>query len=163
MLVPEKWTRGAAGIPRRQATGDAALARQRASAPAAGHAGGAGPERIEASGRTQALQTIAAPIGGVITELTLRSGMTVARRGAGAHHRTGHGRLEAAVPEEPGRRCAQVRAVWARFAAWPGEVWQAGCRRCCPKATATRARCACASPPNPGQRLPGLGCRRRSA
>ena len=129
-----------------KATGDAALAqaaRQRLvllGMPAAT------VDRVERTGQAIALQTITAPAGGVISELMVRAGMTVAP-GMTLARINGLGTvwLEVALPEaqaatiQPGqvsrRAFLPCRARWSR-AAWPPS---------CPRATVRHARCACAS------------------
>jgi Cu(I)/Ag(I) efflux system membrane fusion protein len=106
-----------------KATGDAALtqaARQRLlllGMPAAM------VERVERSGQPVALQTITAPAGGVITELNVRNGMTVAP-GVTLVRINGLATvwLEAAVPEALATAVQIGQPVEARFAALSGEV-----------------------------------------
>ena len=106
-----------------RATGDAALAaaaRQRLlllGMPAAL------VERVERSGQPVALQTVVAPVGGVIAELAVREGMTVAP-GTTLVRINGLATvwLEAALPEAQAAALHPGQAVEARFPALPGEV-----------------------------------------
>ena len=154
VLVPE-WLAAQQEFLAVRATGDAALAhaaRQRLlllGMPAAQ------VERVEASGQTQALQTIAAPIAGVITELALRSGMTVAP-GMTLARINGLATvwLEAAVPEGLAAALRPGAPVQARFAAWPGEVWPGRVAAVLPEGNRdTRTLRVRIELPNPGQRL----------
>ena len=138
-----------------QATGDAALARAARQRLLLLGMPAAQVERVEASGQTQALQTIAAPIGGVITELALRSGMTVAP-GMTLARINGLATvwLEAAVPEGLAAALRPGAPVQARFAAWPGEVWKGRVAAVLPEGNRdTRTLRVRIELPNPGQRL----------
>ncbi|MBC7958043.1 MAG: efflux RND transporter periplasmic adaptor subunit [Cytophagales bacterium] len=82
-------------------------------------------ERAEQSGQPVRLQTITAPIGGVITELMVRGGMSVSP-GMTLARINGIGTvwLEAALPEAQAAAIQPGQAVQARFAALPNEVIQ---------------------------------------
>jgi len=79
--------------------------------------------RVDRSGQPVAVQTIVAPAGGVISELMVRAGMTVAP-GVTLARINGLATvwLEAAVPEAQAASVQPGQAVEARFAAWPGEL-----------------------------------------
>lgn len=122
LLVPE-WTAAQEEFLALRDLGDAGLlaaARQRlrlAGMPAALI------ERVERSGKAQALWTVTSPIAGVLQKLNVREGMTLA---AGQSLATINGLssvwLEVAVPEaeNPGVQLGQ--RVEARLPAFPGEV-----------------------------------------
>jgi membrane fusion protein, copper/silver efflux system len=81
--------------------------------------------RVEQSGQISAVMTITAPISGVIQELGVRAGMSVApgmtlARINGLHTVW----LEAAVPEVHAAMLVAGRPVEARFAAYPSEVFK---------------------------------------
>lgn len=80
---------------------------------------------VERSGRAQPVMTIASPIGGVIQELMVRSGMSL---GAGMTLARINGLgtvwLEVAVPEVQAALANPGNSVKARFAAYPGEVFE---------------------------------------
>jgi Cu(I)/Ag(I) efflux system membrane fusion protein len=80
---------------------------------------------IERSGEPRAVMTIRAPIGGVIEELGVRTGMSVTP-GMTLARINGLRSvwLEAAVPEAQATLLLPERAVEARFAAYPGEVFK---------------------------------------
>ncbi|HET7791846.1 MAG TPA: efflux RND transporter periplasmic adaptor subunit [Rhizobacter sp.] len=80
-------------------------------------------ETIERSGQPAVLQTITAPAGGVITELAVRNGMSVAP-GMTLARINGLDTvwLEAAVPEAQAALMQPGQPVQARFPALPGEV-----------------------------------------
>lgn len=77
---------------------------------------------VEASGRVAAVTTIAAPTGGVIQEMMVRPGMSLAP-GMTLARINGIGTvwLEAAVPEVHAALLAPGRAVTAELPAFPGE------------------------------------------
>ncbi|AOE85184.1 efflux RND transporter periplasmic adaptor subunit [Pseudomonas sp. TCU-HL1] len=79
--------------------------------------------QVERSGKPQAVLTLDSPIGGVVQELDVRNGMTVA---AGATLARVNGLdsvwLSLAVPEAEAGAIAQGQAVEARLPAFPGEV-----------------------------------------
>jgi membrane fusion protein, copper/silver efflux system len=112
-------------------------------------------ERVERSGQPVALQTITAPIGGVITELTVRTGMTVAP-GITLARINGLATvwLEAALPEALAAVVRPGQAVEARFPALPGEVVKGRVAVVLPEASReTRTLRVRIELPNPGQRL----------
>ena len=80
---------------------------------------------VERSGRAQPVMTITSPIGGVIQELMVRTGMSL---GAGMTLARINGLstvwLEVALPEVQAALATPGRAVRARFAAYPGEVFE---------------------------------------
>jgi membrane fusion protein, copper/silver efflux system len=112
-------------------------------------------ERADRTGQPVALQTITAPGGGVITELNVRAGMTVAP-GMTLARINGLGTvwLEAALPEAQAAMIAPGQAVQARFAALPGEVFKGKVAAVLPEANRdTRTLRLRIELPNPGQRL----------
>ena len=142
-----------------KATGDAGLARaarQRLQllgmAPAL-------IDRIDQIGQPVALQTVVAPAGGVITELAVRAGMTVAP-GMTLARINGLGTvwLEAALPEAlAGAAAASIapgQRVQARLPALPGQVLTGRVTAILPEANReTRTLRLRIELPNPGQRL----------
>ena len=142
-----------------KATGDAGLARaarQRLQwlgmAPAL-------VDRIDQSGQPVALQTVTAPAGGVITELAVRAGMTVAP-GMTLARINGLGTvwLEAALPEAlAGGLAAGIapgQTVQARFPALPGQVLTGRVVAILPEVNRdTRTLRLRIELPNPAQRL----------
>jgi len=112
-------------------------------------------ERIERSGQPVALQTITAPAGGVISELMVRAGMTVAP-GMTLARINGLGTvwLEAALPEVQAAAIQPGQAVEARFAALPGEVVKGRVAAILPEGNReSRTLRVRIELPNPGQRL----------
>ena len=80
-------------------------------------------ERVDASGQPVALQTITTPLGGVITELAVRPGMTVAPGMTLARiNSLSTVWLEVALPEALAGSIGPGQPVQARFAALSGEV-----------------------------------------
>jgi len=79
---------------------------------------------VERSGRVRATQSISAPIAGVVQELDVRNGMSLAP-GATLARINGIATMwmEAALPESQASMLAPGRAVEARLAAYPGEVF----------------------------------------
>ena len=79
--------------------------------------------QVERSGRLQTLWTVTSPIGGVLQQLDVREGMTLA---AGQTLATINGLrtvwLEVAVPEAEGSGLSEGQQVEARLPALPGEV-----------------------------------------
>ncbi|MND34019.1 Cation efflux system protein CusB precursor [compost metagenome] len=79
--------------------------------------------QVERSGKPQTVLTLTSPISGVLQELDVRTGMTVA---AGANLARVNGLssiwLSLAVPEAESGTIAQGQAVEARLPAFPGEV-----------------------------------------
>ncbi len=116
-------------------------------------------DRIDQSGQPVALQTVVAPAGGVITELAVRAGMTVAP-GMTLARINGLGTvwLEAALPEALAGAAASSIApgqrVQARLPALPGQVLTGRVTALLPEANReTRTLRLRIELPNPGQRL----------
>ena len=112
-------------------------------------------ERAERSGQAIALHTVTAPSGGVITELMVRQGMSVAT-GMTLARINGLSTvwLEAAVPESLAATIQPGQAVEARFPALPGEVVKGKVASVLPEANRdTRTLRLRIELPNPGQRL----------
>lgn len=136
-------------------TGDAALAQAaRARLVLLGM-----PERliaqIDASGQPQAVTTITAPIGGLIAELMVRQGMTVAA-GMTLARINGLGTVwvEAAVPEALGAALRLGQAAELRLPAFPGEVLRGTVAAVLPEASReTRTLRVRIEVPNRGGRL----------
>ena len=115
--------------------------------------------RVDQSGQPVALQTVVAPAGGVITELAVRAGMTVAP-GMTLARINGLGTvwLEAALPEAlAGVAAASIapgQRVQARLPALPGQVLTGRVTAILPEANReTRTLRLRIELPNPGQRL----------
>ncbi|MBU6260723.1 MAG: efflux RND transporter periplasmic adaptor subunit, partial [Burkholderiales bacterium] len=138
-----------------QATGDAALT---AAARTRLRLLGIPEATIDAvgrSGRVAATQRITAPIAGVVTELDVRNGMTLAP-GSTLARINGLATLwlEAAVPEAQGGAVRPGMPVQARFAAWPGVVINGRVAAILPEAQRdSRTLRLRVELPNPGQRL----------
>lgn len=80
-------------------------------------------ERVERSGKPQTVATIGAPIGGVIQQLEVRAGMTLAAGQTLARiNGLGSVWLEVGVPEAQAGSLRVGQAAQARFAAFPGET-----------------------------------------
>ena len=116
-------------------------------------------DRIDQSGQPVALQTVVAPAAGVITELAVRAGMTVAP-GMTLARINGLGTvwLEAALPEALAGAAAASMApgqrVQARLPALPGQVLTGRVTAILPEANReTRTLRLRIELPNPGQRL----------
>ena len=116
-------------------------------------------DRIDQSGQPVALQTVVAPAGGVITELAVRAGMTVAP-GMTLARINGLGTvwLEAALPEAlAGAAAASIapgQRVQARLPALPDQVLTGRVTAILPEANReTRTLRLRIELPNPGQRL----------
>ncbi len=112
-------------------------------------------ERMEQSGQPVAVQTITAPGGGVITELMVRAGMTVAP-GMTLARINGLGTvwLEVALPEALGAAVQPGQVVEARFPALPSAVVKGRVAAVLPEANRdTRTLRLRIELPNPGQRL----------
>lgn len=79
--------------------------------------------QVERSGKTRPVLTLGSPISGVVQELDVRTGMTVAA-GATLARVNGLGRvwLSLAVPEAEAGAITRGQAVEARLPAFPGEV-----------------------------------------
>jgi Cu(I)/Ag(I) efflux system membrane fusion protein len=114
---------------------------------------------VERTGRTQARITITAPVGGVVTEIMVREGMTVAA-GATLFRISGLGTVwaNAEVPEGQEALVRPGTRVLARTAAAPGTSYEGKVQALLPDVNATtrtvKARVELA---NPGQRLvPGM-------
>ena len=114
---------------------------------------------VERAGRTQARITITAPVGGVVTELLVREGMTVAS-GATLFRISGLHTVwaNAEVPEGQAALLRPGTRVVATAAAAPGTTYQGRVQALLPEINATtrtlKARVELA---NPGQRLvPGM-------
>jgi len=112
-------------------------------------------ERVTRAGRVQALQTITAPQGGLIAELMVRPGMSVA---AGTTLARINGIdtawVEAAVPEALGAVVAPGLAAEVRLPARPGEVLHGKVAAVLPEASReTRTLRLRIELPNPGGRL----------
>jgi membrane fusion protein, copper/silver efflux system len=115
--------------------------------------------RVEASGRTQARVTVAAPVGGVVTELAVREGMTV-MAGATLFRINGLDTVwaNAEVPETQAALLRPGLRAVARTAAAPGEAYEGKVQALLPDVNAgTRTLKARVELANPGQRLaPGM-------
>jgi Cu(I)/Ag(I) efflux system membrane fusion protein len=111
--------------------------------------------RVERSGQLSAVVTITVPISGVIQELGVRAGMSVTPGMTLARInglRTVW--LEAAVPEVHAAMLVAGRPVEARFAAYPGEVFEGKIAAVLPEADRdTRTLRVRMEFRNPGQRL----------
>jgi membrane fusion protein, copper/silver efflux system len=116
-------------------------------------------ERVAASGRTEPTITIAAPIAGVIVELGVRAGMSLAQ-GATVARINGIGTvwLEAAVPQAQAAAIRVGQAASATVTAWPGSALAGKVIAVLPQVDATnRALRVRIALPNPGGRLkPGM-------
>ena len=112
-------------------------------------------ERVESSSQPAALQTITAPISGVISELMVRQGMAVAPGMTLARiNSLSTVWLEVALPEALAAAIGPGQPVQARFAALPGEVIHGKVTAVLPEANReTRTLRARIELPNPGQRL----------
>ena len=112
-------------------------------------------ERAEQSGQPVAVQTITAPGGGVISELMVRAGMTVAP-GMTLARINGLGTvwLEVALPEVQAAAIQPGQVVEARFPALPGQVVKGRVAAVLSEANReTRTLRLRIELPNPGQRL----------
>jgi len=112
-------------------------------------------DRVEASGQAQAVTTIVAPRGGLIAELMVREGMTVAA-GATLARINGLGRVwvEAALPEAQAATVRAGQRVELRPAAFPGELLRGRVAAVLPEASRdTRTLRVRIEMPNPGGRL----------
>ncbi|MBL0089694.1 MAG: efflux RND transporter periplasmic adaptor subunit [Ideonella sp.] len=112
-------------------------------------------DHADKTGQPTALQTITAPTGGVITELMVRAGMTLAP-GMTLARINGLGQvwLEAALPEALAATVMPGQVVEARFPALPGEVVKGKVAAVLPEANReTRTLRLRIELPNPGQRL----------
>ncbi|MDP1692189.1 MAG: efflux RND transporter periplasmic adaptor subunit [Burkholderiaceae bacterium] len=112
-------------------------------------------DRLDRSGQPVALQTITAPAGGVISELMVRAGMTVAP-GMTLARINGLGTvwLEVALPEAQAAVIQPGQVVEARFPALPGEVVKGRVAAILPEGNReTRTLRLRIELPNPKQRL----------
>lgn len=112
-------------------------------------------ERVEAGGQPQAVTTIVAPSGGLIAELMVRQGMTVAA-GMTLARINGLGTVwvEAAVPEALAAAVAAGQRAELRLVAFPGEVLRGKVAAVLPEASRdTRTLRVRVEVPNPGGRL----------
>lgn len=112
-------------------------------------------ERVDASGQPQAVTTIVAPSGGLIAELMVRQGMTVAAGMALARiNGLGTVWVEAAVPEALGAAVVAGQPAELRLVAFPGEVRRGQVAAVLPEASRdTRTLRVRVEVPNPGGRL----------
>ncbi|WP_426030001.1 efflux RND transporter periplasmic adaptor subunit [Caulobacter sp. DWP3-1-3b2] len=114
---------------------------------------------VDRDGRARAIITISAPLGGVITRLDVRAGMTVAM-GQGLAEINGLSRvwITAAVPEAQGGQLRQGQSVGVALAAYPGEMLRGTVQAILPQAQGeTRTLQARIELPNPGGKLrPGM-------
>ena len=115
--------------------------------------------RVEASGTVQARMTLVAPIGGVVTELAAREGMTV-MAGAPLFRINGLSTVwvNAEVPEKLAAQVRPGRAVKASAAALPGSVFDGRVSAILPEVnTVTRTIKARVELANPeGRLVPGM-------
>ena len=154
LLVPE-WLGAQLEFLAVKGTGDAALTQAARSRLVLLGMPAALIERAEQSGQPIAVHTIAAPSGGVITELMVRQGMSVAP-GMTLARINGLSTvwLEAALPESLAATIQPGQAVEARFPALPGEVVKGKVAAVLPEANRdTRTLRLRIELPNPGQRL----------
>ena len=154
LLVPE-WLGAQLEFLAVKGTGDAALTQAARSRLVLLGMPAALIERAEQSGQPIAVHTIAAPSGGVITELMVRQGMSVAP-GMTLARINGLSTvwLEAALPESLAATIRPGQAVEARFPALPGEVVRGKVAAVLPEANRdTRTLRLRIELPNPGQRL----------
>ncbi len=114
---------------------------------------------VERSGRTQARITVTAPVGGVVTELTVREGMTVTA-GTPMFRINGLGTVwaNAEVPESQAALLRPGTRVVAHTAAAPGTTYEGRVQALLPDINATtRTLKARVELSNPGQTLvPGM-------
>jgi Cu(I)/Ag(I) efflux system membrane fusion protein len=89
---------------------------------------------VESTGKPQARITLTAPIGGVVTELLAREGMTV-MAGSTLVRINGLGTVwaNAEVPESQARGCGQARRCGSEALRCPARASRARCRCCCRK------------------------------
>jgi Cu(I)/Ag(I) efflux system membrane fusion protein len=112
-------------------------------------------ERVEHGGQPIALQTIRAPSGGVLTELAVRNGMTLAA-GVTLARINGLGTvwLEVALPEAQAAAVAPGQSAEVHLASRPGERLLGKVAAVLPEANRdTRTLRVRIELPNPGQRL----------
>lgn len=154
VLVPD-WAGAQREFLAVRATGESALtaaARQRLLLLGMGEALVA---EVERSGRPRPVMTITSPISGVIQELMVRQGMALAPMMTLARiNGLGTLWLEAAVPEVHAALLAVGRPAQARFAAFPGEVFEGRIAAVLPEARLeTRTLRVRIELPNKGGRL----------
>jgi Cu(I)/Ag(I) efflux system membrane fusion protein len=138
-----------------RATGDAVLAQAARSRLTLLGMPAALIERVDASGQPQGVTTIVAPSGGLIAELMVRQGMTVAA-GMTLARINGLGTVwvEAAVPEALGAAVVTGQPAELRLVAFPGEVRRGKVAAVLPEASRdTRTLRVRVEVPNPGGRL----------
>lgn len=115
--------------------------------------------RVEATGAVQARMTLAAPIGGVVTELGAREGMTV-MTGAPLFRINGLGTVwvNAEVPETSAARVRPGTSVQATASALPGQAFKGKVSAILPEVNATtrtlKARVELAN--SGGRLVPGM-------
>ncbi|GMV46548.1 MAG: hypothetical protein AMXMBFR66_19460 [Pseudomonadota bacterium] len=112
-------------------------------------------EQISAAGRPQPVQTVTAPAGGLIVELMVRQGMTVAM-GATLARLNGIGTMwvEAAVPEALAAEVAPGQRAEVRVPGLPGQPLRGRIHAVLPEANRdTRTLRVRIELPNPGGRL----------
>jgi membrane fusion protein, copper/silver efflux system len=112
-------------------------------------------EQVAASGKAQAIQTITAPIGGLVAELMVRQGMTVGM-GMNLARINGLGTVwvEAAVPEAMGAAIAPGQRAEVRLPAMPGQAIAGKVSAILPEANRdTRTLRVRVELPNPGLKL----------
>jgi Cu(I)/Ag(I) efflux system membrane fusion protein len=114
---------------------------------------------VDRDGRVRTIITVSAPLGGVITKLDVRAGMTVAM-GQGLAEINGLSRvwLTAAVPEAQAGQLRQGQGVGVALAAYPGETLRGSVQAILPQAQGdSRTLQARIELPNPGGKLrPGM-------
>jgi Cu(I)/Ag(I) efflux system membrane fusion protein len=112
-------------------------------------------DSVDAQGKAIGVQTVSAPIGGLIAELMVRQGMTVSP-GMSLARINGLGTVwvEAALPESQAAAVLTGQAAVARFAALPGQVISGRVTALLPEANReTRTLRLRVELPNPGLRL----------
>jgi Cu(I)/Ag(I) efflux system membrane fusion protein len=114
---------------------------------------------IDRDGRARTIVTVSAPLGGVITKLDVRAGMTVAT-GQALAEINGLSRVwvTAAVPEVQAGQLRQGQSAGITLAAYPGETLRGAVQAILPQAQGdSRTLQARIELPNPGGRLrPGM-------
>jgi Cu(I)/Ag(I) efflux system membrane fusion protein len=138
-----------------KATGDAALARAARQRLLLLGMTPALLDNVDAQGKAIGVQTVSAPIGGLIAELMVRQGMTVSP-GMSLARINGLGTVwvEAALPESQAAAVLTGQAAVARFAALPGQVISGRVTALLPEANReTRTLRLRVELPNPGLRL----------
>jgi Cu(I)/Ag(I) efflux system membrane fusion protein len=114
---------------------------------------------VDRDGRARTTITISAPLGGVITKLDVRAGMTVAM-GQGLAEINGLSRVwvTAAVPEAQAGQLRQGQSVGVALAAYPGETLRGAVQAILPQAQGdSRTLQARIELANPGGKLrPGM-------